>query len=75
MKILADESVDAPVVGALRKAGYDVEFVLEISPGIPDSDVLRLAIQKKRFLITSDKDFGELAVKSKSRIAAYYSTV
>ena len=48
MKILADESVDAPVVEALRDAGHDVEFVLEISPGIPDTDVLQLAIQKKR---------------------------
>lgn len=67
MKILADESVDAPVVKALRQAGHYVEFVLEISPGIPDTDVLQLAIQKKMFLITSDKDFGELTVKSKKQ--------
>ncbi len=65
MKILADESVDAPIVEALRKAGHDVEFILEIASGIPDADVLQSAVQKKRFLITSDKDFGELVVRSK----------
>lgn len=65
MKILADESVDAPVVEALRKVGHDVEFVLEISPGISDTEVLQLAGKKKRFVITSDKDFGELVVKSR----------
>jgi len=47
MKILADESVDAPVVEALRKAGHDAEFVLEISPGISDADVLQVANKGK----------------------------
>lgn len=66
MKILADESVEAIVVRALRQAGYDTEFVLEISPGISDVEVLNQALKNKRFVITSDKDFGELVVKSKS---------
>jgi len=66
MNILADESVDAPVVEALRKAGHDTEFVLEIAPGISDADVLQLANKKNRFVITTDKDFGELVIKSKA---------
>lgn len=43
MRLLADESVDAPVVAALRAAGHDVVFVLESYRSIPDEQVLALA--------------------------------
>ena len=63
MTFLAEESVDRQIVDALRDAGYSVSYVLESSPGISDSKVLQEAIRKNAILITSDKDFGELAFR------------
>jgi predicted nuclease of predicted toxin-antitoxin system len=34
-----------------------------ISYGIPDTDVLALAVQANRILITDDRDFGELVFR------------
>lgn len=60
MKLLADESVDFPVVKILRDNNFPVDYVTEIKPGITDNQVINLAKQKKRILLTADKDFGEL---------------
>ncbi|MBD0286719.1 MAG: DUF5615 family PIN-like protein [Flavisolibacter sp.] len=40
MKLLADESVNKPIVGALRMAGFDVVYSLEIVPEIDDGTIL-----------------------------------
>jgi predicted nuclease of predicted toxin-antitoxin system len=60
MRFVADESCDFAVVRALRSADYDVVAVAEISPRIGDDEVLRLARDGQRVLLTEDKDFGEL---------------
>ena len=60
MKFLADECCDRDLVGALRNAGYDVLYVLELKPGATDDEVLALAFDQRRILLTEDKDFGEL---------------
>ncbi|MGH9364923.1 MAG: DUF5615 family PIN-like protein [Thermoanaerobaculia bacterium] len=57
---LADESCDFAVVRALRGAGHDVVAVIEISPRAEDTEVLRLARDERRVLLTEDKDFGQL---------------
>lgn len=59
-RFLADESVDFRIVTWLRDAGYAVEAVVELSPGIVDDEVLTLALHHEAILITEDKDFGEL---------------
>ena len=41
MKFIADEGVDAPIVSALRKRGYDVLYILEFSPGAADDVILK----------------------------------
>ncbi len=56
---LADESCDFSVVRVLRQAGYSVNAITEISPSLPDEDVLELAVAENRLLLTEDKDFGE----------------
>ena len=43
----------------MRKAGYIVNAIAEISPSLPDEAVLQLAVEENRLLITEDKDFGE----------------
>ena len=63
MKFLADECCDHGLVEAMRQSGYDVLFVLEAKPRATDDDVLALAFNERRILITEDKDFGELVYR------------
>ena len=60
MKLLADESVDASIVGRLRSDGHAVGYVAELSPSITDDEVLDRANDDGCPLMTGDKDFGEL---------------
>jgi len=60
MRFLADESCDFAVVRALRAAGNDVLCVSEITPRAEDSEVIKLAGDEERILLTEDKDFGQL---------------
>lgn len=60
MRFLADESCNFAVVRALRHAGHDVIAVSEITPRAEDPQVLTLAFQGERILLTEDKDFGQL---------------
>ena len=60
MRLLADECVPAPIVRQLRSDGLDVEYVAEDEPGVGDSDVLSRAGRDGRFLLTEDRDFGQL---------------
>lgn len=66
VKLLADEGIDRPVVEALRNVAWDIKYILEISPGIPDDEVLALANSEQRVLLTQDKDFGELIFRLRS---------
>ncbi|HRI58528.1 MAG TPA: DUF5615 family PIN-like protein [Saprospiraceae bacterium] len=63
MLILADESVDFAIIEALRAAGFEVQAIVEDSPGWPDVQVLAHAFDLPAFLITEDKDFGELTYR------------
>ena len=69
MKFLADESCDFAIVKGLRSAGYDVEAIIEEKPGALDSEVLRIAVERDRILLTEDKDFGEWVFAHKSATA------
>src|SRR5262245_61167953 len=63
MILLADESVDRPIVERLRQDGHDTLYVAELAPSISDDDVLREANSRKALLLTEDKDFGELVYR------------
>ena len=65
MKFLADECCDVGLVFSSRKYGYDVIYVLEEMAGATDDEVLRLAYDQERVLLTEDKDFGELIYRLK----------
>lgn len=60
MKLLADESLEAPVVVQLRAAGHYVEYVAESLRGADDTCVLQRAVQLGCILVTNDKDFAEM---------------
>jgi predicted nuclease of predicted toxin-antitoxin system len=63
VNLVADEGVDAPIVHALRAAGFRVAYLAEVSPAAPDEYVLGLAREAESLLVTSDKDFGELVFR------------
>lgn len=63
MRFLADENFPGPSVRLLRENGHDVVWIREVSPGITDPLVLERAQTETRVLLTSDKDFGELAFR------------
>ena len=67
-KFLADECVHLPVVEALRKSGHDVLLVRDICLGCKDDEVLCLAIEQDRILLTRDKDFGELVIRLQKEV-------
>jgi predicted nuclease of predicted toxin-antitoxin system len=60
-KFLANENVPDNAVEAARRAGVDITWVRDISPGISDEAVLTLSQAEGRILRTFDKDFGEMA--------------
>ncbi|MCA9243952.1 MAG: DUF5615 family PIN-like protein [Phycisphaerales bacterium] len=63
MKFLANENIPAPVITMLRAQRVDILSIAEESPGVADSVVVERALSDGRILVTSDKDFGELAFR------------
>lgn len=64
---LIDEGCDAIIVRTLRKLGYDVTFVAEVSPGKPDVDILAWGNRERRVIVTEDRDFCELVFRDKEQ--------
>lgn len=58
--LLANENWPRPALLALREAGLSVESVAERCPGASDTQVLQLAAAEGRWLLTFDRDYGEL---------------
>jgi predicted nuclease of predicted toxin-antitoxin system len=65
MRWLVDECVDAALVTGLRDTGHDVVYVAESAASTGDAEILRLAQDQQRLLLTEDKDFGELVFRSR----------
>ncbi|MBW7919616.1 MAG: DUF5615 family PIN-like protein [Anaerolineales bacterium] len=65
MRFLANENFPLDAVMALRENGEDVAWIREDARGSNDEQVLTRAQREERILITFDKDFGELAFRSK----------
>jgi predicted nuclease of predicted toxin-antitoxin system len=65
MKLVADESIDQPIVERLRADGHEVVAILEAGPGLPDDEVLAVAESEDALLLTADKDFGDLVYRQR----------
>jgi predicted nuclease of predicted toxin-antitoxin system len=63
--LLANENIPGEAVKALRANGHDVSWVRTEAPGISDQEVLAWAKREYRVILTFDKDFGELAFRSR----------
>ncbi|MDE2838803.1 MAG: DUF5615 family PIN-like protein [Chloroflexota bacterium] len=61
MKFLLDVCASSRSMYAmLTEAGHDVVSALERDPRAADEELLAVATDEQRILITEDKDFGEL---------------
>lgn len=61
-KFLADENIAPRVVLALRKENFDVLSIHEQKElsGMSDENILKMAKNQQRIILTHDKDFGNL---------------
>ena len=60
MKFLADAHISVEMVAMIRDLGHDCLAASAIPPRMQDIDVLRMAADDGRVMVTADKDFGEL---------------
>lgn len=65
MRFRAGENFPRAAVDAFQVAGHDVVWVRTDAPGITDQEVLLRAQSEDRILLTFDKDFGDLAFRSR----------
>lgn len=60
---LADENFPLPAFRLLINAGWNIKHIGIENGGLPDVDVMQIAIDEKRLLITFDGDHGTLVFK------------
>ena len=66
VRLLANENFPRPALLALRSAGVDVESVGQRMPSASDADVLAYAAANGLWLVTFDRDYGELIFARKA---------
>ena len=64
MRWLVNENFPAPSVAVLRASGHDVLYIADSHAGDDDADVLALAREEGRWLVTFDRDYGELLLRA-----------
>lgn len=58
--LIVNENFPVPALRVLRAQGVDVLSVQETMPGASDEAVLAMACETGRWLVTFDRDYGEL---------------
>ena len=61
--IVADECVEEEIIERLRDNNIRILSIRESHSGIKDVEVLAIAVEDSAFLLTEDKDFGELVFR------------
>jgi predicted nuclease of predicted toxin-antitoxin system len=64
MKFLVDVGVGRAVEQLLRDSGHDVRAVRDIDPHARDSEILRIAVAESLMVVTMDKDFGGVPLRT-----------
>jgi predicted nuclease of predicted toxin-antitoxin system len=64
LRFLVDVNVGVAIVDHLRDSGHDVVFAGDLDWCMPDTNMLSVAHQEQRIILTMDTDFGELAYHS-----------
>jgi len=65
MRFVVDECTGPAVAQWLRQQNHDVISVFDEIRGADDKEVIKIASEQNRILITNDKDFGELVFREK----------
>ncbi len=69
MKFLADMGISQHSIAWLQKQGHDALHVRELGmQRAPDADILKLAHDEQRILLTLDLDFGYLMAVSRAKL-------
>jgi predicted nuclease of predicted toxin-antitoxin system len=63
MRVVVDECTGSVVARWLESLGHDVLSIGDDIPGLPDEDILDIAVRVDRVIITNDKDFGEMVFR------------
>ena len=63
MKLLANENFPLASTKILQKQGFDINAIGTDNPSILDPEVIKIAEDEERTIITFDKDYGELIYK------------
>mgnify|MGYP001245514312 CR=1 FL=1 len=64
VKFLANENFPLTSTKFLRGLGFDVLSIGENYSGIKDIEIMQIAIQENRTILTFDRDYGELIFKN-----------
>lgn len=67
MKLLANENFPLASVKYLAVRNYDIKGIGIDNPSISDNDVMDIAINENRIILTFDRDYGELIFKRNYR--------
>lgn len=60
MKLLANKNFPYKSIYYLKEKGYDVLSIGMDNPSIVDSEIMTIAINEQRTILTFDRDYGEL---------------
>lgn len=60
MKLLVNENIPLASVKYLLSVGFDVLWISDNFSGISDKEVMEIAINQSRTIVTFDRDYGEL---------------
>lgn len=63
MKLLANENFPLKSILYLRSKGFDIASIGIDNPSIKDHEVMTIAIEEERIIVTFDRDYGELIFK------------
>ena len=58
--LLLNENIPAQSVALLRTRAIDLLVVSDTQPGLTDLEVLKIAVREGRWIVTFDRDYGEL---------------
>lgn len=58
------KNVESSIIRYLKDTGFDTKLISELYSSRNDLFIVRTAYKQKRIIITNDKDFGYLIVKS-----------
>ena len=63
MKFLANENIPISSVTHLKSHGFDITAIGLDNPSISDKEVMKIASDEERIILTYDSDYGELIFK------------